>query len=155
MTTVTTFQCSYFIRAAAAAIYAHLAEPTNYIGLSPLLISLTDVQWGTNLQGQQFVGYKSVELFRFFGLFSYQNPLDVVMTLTIPEQQIVSDVQSTMNIRVNFTFDLQPERGGTTIHETITVRSPALLKRFVVGQAKTVQQNRIRVLTSRMETNPQ
>lgn len=151
MTSVTTFQCTYFIRAAASNIYAHLSEPTNYIGLSPLLVSLTDVQWGTNLQGQRFAAYKSVELFRFFGLFSYQNPLDVVMTLTIPERQVVSDVQSTMKIRVNFTFDLQPKRGGTTICETVTVHSPALLKSFVIGQAKAVQQNRIRVLTSRME----
>lgn len=90
MTTVTTFHYSYFIRAAASRIYDHLSEPTNYIGLSPLLISLTDVQWDTNLQGQRFAQYKTVELFRFLRFITYQNPLDVVMTLTSPGQQIVS-----------------------------------------------------------------
>lgn len=153
MTTVTTFHHTYFIQAAASKVYAHLAEPTNYIGLSPLLISLTDVQWDTNLQGQRFAQYKSVELFRFLGFIAYQNPLHVVMTLTIPGQQIVSDVQSTLNIRVIFTFDLRPEQAGTSVHETVTTHTPWLLKSFVVSQAKAVQQNRARVLASRMETN--
>ena len=153
MTSVTTFQYTYRIQALAGKIYEHLAEPTNYMGLSPLLISLTDVHWDTNLQGQRFVQYQSVELFRFLGFLTYHNPLDVVMTLTTPSRQIVSEVQATQNVRVVFTFDLQPQGAATNVTETISVQSPLWAKRFVISQAKAVQQNRAQVLTSRMEMN--
>lgn len=151
MTSVTTFQYTYRIQAPVGKIYKHLSEPTNYIGLSPLLISLTDVLWDTNLQGQRFVQYKSVELFRFLGFIPYQNPLDVVMTLTIPDRQIVSEVQAPQNVRVVFTFDLQPQGTGSTVTETISIQSPLWAKWFVISQARAVQQNRAHVLTTRME----
>ncbi|MCA0456611.1 MAG: SRPBCC family protein [Chloroflexi bacterium] len=153
MTSVTTFQYTYRIQAPADKLYKHLSEPTNYIGLSPLIVSLTDVQWDTNLHGQRFVQYKSVELFRFLGFIPYRNPLDVVMTLTIPHQQIVSEVQAPLNVRVIFTFDLEQQDSGSTVTETISIHSPLWAKRFVISQAKAVQQNRVQVLTSRMEMN--
>jgi len=146
-----TFQYSYFVRGSATKIYDHLADPNNYMGLSPLLISVTDIHWDSNQQNQRFVRYKSVELFRFLGLFSYHNPLDVVMTLTRPDQQIVSDVQTRQNVSVRFIFDLSPEPEGTTVTETISARMPLLLSGFVVSQAKSVQQNRAKVLKRRIE----
>jgi hypothetical protein len=121
------------------------------MGLSPLLLSVTDIHWDANAQQERFVRYKSVELFRFLGVFSYRNPLDVVMTLTIPNQQIVSDVQSSQNVTVRFIFDLLEQPEGTSITETITTRAPTLLSGFVVSEAKSVQQNRARVLKQRME----
>jgi hypothetical protein len=121
------------------------------MGLSPLLVSVTDVHWDTNPQNQRFVRYKSVELFRFLGLISYRNLLDVVMTLTHPDQQIISDVQTGMNVTVQFVFDLQEQAGGTSVTETITANMPILLSRFVINQAKAVQQNRAKVLKQRME----
>jgi hypothetical protein len=147
-----TFQHTYFIHAATSKIYEHLAEPNNYMGLSPLLISVSNVHWDTNQQNQRFVQYKSIELFRFLGVFSYRNPLDVVMTLTNPNQQLISDVQSSQNITVHFVFDMQEQSEGTSVTETITAHMPPLLSRFVIGQAKSVQQNRARVLKQRLES---
>jgi hypothetical protein len=148
-----TFQHTYFIHAPASKIYAHLADPNSYMGLSPLLLSITDIHWETNSQQQCVVRYKSVELFRFLGLFTYRNPLDVVMTLTQPDQQIVSDVQTNQNVTVHFVFDMHQQADGTNLTETITAHMPMLLSRFIIGQAKAVQQNRAKVLTQRME-NP-
>ena len=39
-----TFEYRYFIHTSAGQIYAHLAEPTNYIGLSPLVIAVRDIE---------------------------------------------------------------------------------------------------------------
>ncbi len=150
-----TFQYAYLISAPAPQIYQHLSEPSNYMGLSPLVISVSDIQWGTNPQNQRFVSYKSVELFRFLGLITYHNPLDVVMTLTNPNHQIISDVKTGQNVTVRFVFDLHEQTDGTTVTETITATMPALLSGFVIKEAKSVQQNRAKVLKERMENRNQ
>ena len=147
-----TFQHTYVIHAPASKIYEHLAEPNNYMGLSPLLLSVTEARWDTNQQNQRLVRYKSIELFHFWGLLTYHNPLDVVMTLTHPNQQIVSDVQTRQNVTVHFVFDLLEQADGTSVTETITAHMPALLSGFVISQAKSVQQNRVKILKQRMES---
>ena len=45
-----TFQHTYVVQAPASKIYQHLAEPNNYMGLSPLLLSVTAAHWDTNQQ---------------------------------------------------------------------------------------------------------
>jgi hypothetical protein len=150
--TIQTFQYSYLVHAPAAKIYEHLANPMSYIGLSPLVGKISDVEWDVNEQRQSIVTYKTVEMFRFLGFITYPNPLNVVMTLAQPNKQIISDVQSGMNIRVRFVFDLQEQADGTTITETITANTPAWLSGFTVSQAKAVQQHRIKTLKQRMET---
>ncbi len=149
--TTSTFQQAVLINATAQKIYDHLSEPMNYFGLSPLLISMTDINRETNLEGQSVVYYKSVELFRFLGIISYQNPLAVTLTLTEPNRQLVSHVRTRLNVQVQFVVDMQAQANGTNVIETITANAPALLHPFVVGQAKTVQNNRLNVLKSRME----
>jgi hypothetical protein len=153
--TTQTFQHAYMIHAPASKIYEHLAEPTNYAGLSPLVGKISDVVWDVNKQHQRIVRYKTVETFRFLGFITYPNPLNVVMTLAHPNQQIISDVHSGMNITVRFVFDLQEQANGTTMNETIIANSPALLSSFVVSQAKAVQQHRSKVLRQRMENSNQ
>jgi len=149
--TTRTFYHTYVVHAPAAKIYEHLAEPMSYIGLSPLVGQISDVEWDIDEQHQSIVTYKTVELFRFLGFITYPNPLNVVMTLAHPNQQIISDVQSGFNTTVRFVFDLKEQADGTTITETITATMPALLSGFVVSQAKAVQQHRVKVLKQRME----
>lgn len=153
--TTRTFEYTYMIYAPAAKIYEHLAEPTSYIGLSPLVGQVSDVEWGIDEQHQRIASYKTVELFRFLGFITYPNPLDVTMTLTHPNKQIISDVQSGFNVMVRFVFDLNERNDVTTITETITATTPALLSSFVVSQAKSVQQHRVKVLKLRMENSNQ
>jgi hypothetical protein len=149
--TTQTFHHTYFVHAPAHKIYEHLAEPLNYVGLSPLVGKVSDVAKNVNEQHQRIITYKTVENFQFLGFITYPNPLNVVMTLAQPNQQIISDVQSGMNVSVRFVFELQGQADGTNITETITANSPALLSSFVVSQAKAVQQHRAKVLKQRME----
>ncbi|MBI1279102.1 MAG: SRPBCC family protein [Anaerolineaceae bacterium] len=151
--TTQTFQYSYLVHAPAENIYTHLADPKSYIGLSPLVGKVSDIEWLIDDQQQRIVTYKTVEMFQFLGFINYPNPLNVVMTLAQPNQQIISDVQSGMNVSVRFVFDLNQQAGGTTVTETITASTPALLSRFAINQAKAVQQHRIKTLKQRME-NP-
>ncbi len=153
--TTQTFQHVYVIQAPASKIYEHLAVPMNYVGLSPLVGKISDVKEGVNEHHQRIATYKTVEVFRFLGFITYPNPLNVVMTLAQTNRQIISDVQSSMNITVRFVFDLQEQTDGTTVTETITTNAPALFSRFVVNQAKAVQQHRAKVLKQRMENGNQ
>jgi hypothetical protein len=147
-----TFQHRYFIAASPVKIYAHLADPHSYIGLSPLVVQVDNITTSTDGQGHTVCHYQSVEMFRFLGFIRYPNRIHVTMTLTQPDAQLVSEVDSPFGIHVLFVFDFQAADGGTWITETVTARMLGLLRGFVVGQAKSVQLARSQILNSRMET---
>jgi ligand-binding SRPBCC domain-containing protein len=148
-----TFQYSYFIVAPPARIYAHLSEPSNYTGLSPLIVQVDNIVTRTDPDGRGVFTYESVEMFRFFGFIPYANRLKVATTLTQPDRQIVSQVDSPFSVHVQFIFDLQPQDNGTLLTETITAHMPWIVRGFVVRQAKAVQRARAEILRSRMEKN--
>jgi carbon monoxide dehydrogenase subunit G len=135
---VDVFAHTFAVAAPPGPVYEHLTDPQSYIGLSPLVVSVEDVH-----RDGDVVTYVAVEKFRF-----YRNPIKVTMTLG--DLQVVSDVVSPGRVRLRATVDLVPHDGGTQVTETITVESPALLRRFVLRQAKKVQQARARELTHRM-----
>ncbi len=146
-----TFEYRYFVNAPADQVYAHLAEPASYVGLSPLVTAVHDIEHSTDADGHAVVRYVSVEKFRFLGILHYDNHIHVTTTLTQQAQQLVSDVDSPMWVRVRFVFDLEGEGGGTWVHETVSARMPGLLRDFVVNEAKSVQQARARILKERLE----
>ncbi len=147
-----TFAYRYFVKAPAEAIYTHLMEPSSYVGLSPLVTEVRDVQYGTDGHGLNLVRYLSVEQFHFLGFIHYDNLIRVTTTFTQPGQQMISDVDSPAWVKVRFVFDLQPEGAGTWVSETITARTPPLMLGFVVGEATRVQRAREQILKSRLET---
>ena len=146
-----TFDYRYFINAPAAHIYAHLADPQNYVGLSPLIVAVSEVETSTNRDGHAVIRYRSIERFHFLGVIPYDNKLKVTMTLSQFNRQIISDVDSPFWTQVRFTFVLEPGDGGTWVTETISARMPLLVKGFVVGEAKRVQLERAHNLRQRME----
>lgn len=145
------FDYRYFVNAPVAQVYDHLAEPENYIGLSPLVVAVDHIERGTGENVREFVRYRSVERFKFLGYLRYDNILQVTMTLTKPNRQIVSDVDSPFGVKVRFTFDFEGENGGTWVHETISATTPEVFKGFVVREAKRVQLARERELKKRLE----
>lgn len=146
-----TFEYRYFVNAPVETIYAHLADASSYVGLSPLVIAVSDVQQSSDEQGRALVRYVSVEQFHFLGVLRYDNRIRVTTTLTEPQQQIVSDVDSPFGVKVRFVFDFESEGGGTWVRETITADMPRLLRGFVVSEAKRVQRARAQILRERLE----
>jgi hypothetical protein len=146
-----TFEYRYFVAAPAETVYAHLADPASYVGLSPLVVEVSGVEHSTDAEGHAVVRYQSVERFRFLGVIRYDNRIRVTMTLTQPQRQIISDVDSPMQVRLRFVFDLQPENGGTQVRETVTAQMPSPLRGFVVSEAQRVQRARAEILKTRLE----
>ncbi|NGO77387.1 SRPBCC family protein [Streptomyces sp. YC504] len=133
------------VPAPAARIFAHLADPESYIGLSPLLVAVRDV-----VTAEDEVRYVAVERFRVLGPLRWDNPIRVTMTFPEPGRRIVSDVRSPGRVRLTATVELAPDGAGTRVSETVSVTYPKLLRRLVIGQATNVQRHRLAELARRM-----
>jgi carbon monoxide dehydrogenase subunit G len=137
---VDAFAHTFAVTAPPATVYAHLADPRSYVGLSPLVVAVRDVQ----TDGDQ-VTYVALERFRF-----HTNPIRVTMTLDPGAPSVVSAVVSPGRVRLRAAVTLTPSGDGTEVTESITVESPTVLRRYVLRRARAVQLKRAAELTRRM-----
>ena len=147
------FSDSVRVHASAPEIYTHLLDPTSYIGLSPLVVAVRDVRPTRDAQGRDATAYVAVERFRF-GPFRWDNPIRVTLTGVTADRQLLSDVVSPGAVRLQATVDLTPTDDGTEVTESVEVRSPALLRSFVLKQAGNVQRSRLAELAARFPRSP-
>jgi hypothetical protein len=141
------FSVTYTVAAPPAEVFAHLAEPQSYVGLSPLVVLVRDVRPVRDDRGRDAVEYVAVERFRW-GPLRWDNPIRVTMTAL--DGQVISAVVSPGAVRLDSTVDLAASGTGTEVTETIEVRSPGPLRRFVTGKARSVQTARRTELTRRL-----
>jgi carbon monoxide dehydrogenase subunit G len=143
------FRHAFRVAAPPAAVYAHLMDPHSYVGLSPLVVAVRDIHQVRDDQGRPAIGYVAVERFRF-GPLAWDNPIRVTMTGAAPDRRVRSAVVSPGAVRLTATVDLAPDGDGTAVTESVEVRSPLPLRRFVLGRATSVQRRRAEELTRRM-----
>jgi carbon monoxide dehydrogenase subunit G len=139
------FSHSFPVTAPPARVYAHLMDPRSYIGLSPLVVAVRDIH-----PVGAAIAYVAVERFRF-GPLKWDNHIRVTMTGE-PDRRVMSSVVSPGAVRLTSTVDLLRAGcgAGTTVTESVELHSPALLRRFVLGQARSVQRSRAAELARRM-----
>jgi hypothetical protein len=141
---------SYDIAATPAAVLAHLADPENYIGLSPLLVDVRDVRCEGGV-----THYVAVERFRFLGLVRHDNVIQVSLRTEdarLPDEATVSgEVVSPGGVRMDYRFALTArDGGGSLVVDRLRLRAPFGLLRFAAGKAGAVQAERGRVLARRL-----
>jgi len=146
------FEYAYLVQAPVDHVFAYLADPEHYARLSPLISEVRNIQRGINPLGQPFFEYDSVEALHFANLIPYNNPIHVKTTMIEVNRQIVAHVDTRLSVKLDFTFDLEAENGGTRVRERIDFHMPRLVQSYVVTQAKQVQQARIRIFKARLET---
>jgi carbon monoxide dehydrogenase subunit G len=130
---------TYVVPAHPAKVFAHLAEPASYVGLSPLVVEVYDVD---------DTGYTAVERFRL-GPLRYDNHIRV--KLTAGDNIVSSDVHSPGGVRMAHRFELSDHAEGCEIVERTRLTAPFGLVRFAASQALRVQHARRAILTSRLE----
>ncbi|MFE1955016.1 SRPBCC family protein [Streptomyces sp. NPDC059524] len=139
------------IAAPPERVFAHLAEPSNYIGLSPLLVAVRDVH-RTETDGT--LHYTAVERFRFLGVLTHDNIIGVTLVAApdrLPARaEITGEVRSPARVRMSYRFTIDRHASGSVVTDTLHLRTPPGLLRFAASQAGAVQQNRARVLTARL-----
>ncbi|MEU6428446.1 SRPBCC family protein [Microbispora sp. NPDC046973] len=138
---------TFHVDAAPEKVFEHLTTPESYIGLSPLVVAVRDV----DRSEPGMVRYTSVERFRFLGL-KYDNPIAV--TLLTEGLSVRGQVDSPGGVRMGYRFDLSPEAGGTRVDDRLDLSAPWLVMGFAAGQARKVQLARARILAERLSGRP-
>ncbi|MDX3355783.1 SRPBCC family protein [Streptomyces sp. ME01-24h] len=138
------------IAAPPRTVFAHLAEPAHYVGLSPLLVEVRDVR-----RGGGEVRYTAVERFRFLGPLRHDNVIDVTL-VALPDRlpdsaEISGEVRSPARVRMRYRFAIDRDGAGSVVTDTLRLRTPPALLRFATAQAGAVQRARARVLRDRLE----
>lgn len=141
---------SYDIAARPAAVLAHLAEPENYIGLSPLLVDVRDVR-----REDGITHYVAVERFRFLGLVRHDNVIRVSLRIGdagLPSEATVSGkVVSPGGVRMDYRFGVTAQgQSGSLVVDTLRLHAPFGLLRYAAGKAGAVQAERGLVLARRL-----
>ncbi|MBO3750253.1 SRPBCC family protein [Streptosporangiaceae bacterium NEAU-GS5] len=133
--------------ASPEAVFDHLTTPENYVGLSPLVVAVRDV----DRSEPGVIRYTSVERFRWL-VFSYENPIRVALHTS--ELCVFGEVKSPGGVRLSYRFELSPEGGGTRLDDRLVVSASRLLLGFAAGQARKVQLARSQILASRLVAAP-
>ncbi|MFF0210005.1 SRPBCC family protein [Streptomyces althioticus] len=140
---------SFEIAAPPEEVFAHLAEPSHYVGLSPLVVAVRDVRrdGGT-------VTYTAVERFRFLGVLRHDNLIDATLVAVpdgLPDSaEVFGEVRSPARVCMRYRFVIDRHGTGSAVTDTLRLRTPLGLLRFAASQARAVQQARARVLTDRL-----
>ncbi|WP_067174003.1 SRPBCC family protein [Microtetraspora niveoalba] len=135
---------TFRVDAAPEAVFEHLTTPESYIGLSPLVVAVRDV----DRSEPGVIRYTSIERFRFLGVFTHDNPIKV--TLLTEGLSVRGDVTSPGNVRLVYRFDLAPDGSGTRVEDLLEITAPWYLAAFAAGQARKVQLARAGILAERL-----
>ncbi|MCZ7419981.1 SRPBCC family protein [Verrucosispora sp. WMMA2121] len=144
------FDTTCTVAAPPEVVYAHLADPRSYIGLSPLIVAVDEVRHGHDAEGRAVAEYLAVERFRLVGPVRWDNRIRVRMVSTPPHGPLVSQVRSPGWVSLRAVVTLTAGSAGTRVHERVTADAPAPLRRFVAGEARRVAAYRAAELTRRM-----
>lgn len=140
---------TFQIAAPPEEVFAHLAEPLHYVGLSPLVVAVRDVR-----RNGGTVNYTAVERFRFLGVLRHDNITDVTLA-AVPDglphsAEIFGEVRSPGRVRMSYRFVIDRHEAGSVVTDTLHLRTPLGLLRFAASQARAVQRARACVLTDRL-----
>ncbi|MEV6610366.1 SRPBCC family protein [Kutzneria sp. NPDC051319] len=130
---------TYVVPVRPEKVYAHITDPASYVGLSPLVVDVYDID---------DTGYTAVERFRL-GPFKHDNHIRV--TLTAGDNVVTSDVHSPGGVRLAHRFELSGHADGCEVVERMHLTAPFGLVRFAASQALGVMRARRAILTSRLE----
>ncbi|MCP2346318.1 SRPBCC family protein [Nonomuraea roseoviolacea] len=137
------------IDAAPEEVFVHLTTPESYVGLSPLVVAVRDV----DRSRPGVIRYTAVERFRLlpfltYDFLTYDNPIDVA--LHTDGLSVYGEVRSPGRVRMAYRFDLAPDGGGTRVRDRLDLTAPWLVAGFAAGQARKVQLARARILAERL-----
>jgi hypothetical protein len=140
------------IRRPVSLVYRHLAQPESFIGLQPLLTSISSIQ-EIRIDGKCGYHYETVETFRIGSLPVLQNRIHVQTVLTGPDRQIDSVVHSWPNIRLDVHYQFTALGEETDLVEQMLISAPAWVAPYVVRTARRVQEQTLANLKHRLETD--
>lgn len=145
------FELAVRIAQPAAEVYKHLADPTNILGLQPLLVEMTPVSRYI-VHGRPLLSYETVEAFRLGGLTIAHNRIAVRALLTQEPCRIDNFVTGAAGLMMLATYHFADCNGVTLLTEQVAVHIHPLLLPGVLATAERVQRTTLARLKARLET---
>ena len=149
------FELNVFIDCPRRAVYDHIANPINMIGLQPHLTSIDVLKERKDENGVTLRPFYTLQTFRWMGLPIYRNRLDWTIHLTRPGEELEFHVHSRPKIYLIFKYILtQDNQKMTRIKQTVDfVQVSKLLEKIVADQANHTQRAVLSNLKVRLEKN--
>jgi polyketide cyclase/dehydrase/lipid transport protein len=145
------FEKSIWICAPPAAVFAHLSEPRNFLGLQPLLVELREIRRGSDPEGRPTRRFETVEKLRLAGFFPFRNRIEGLLTLVSDGEAVAVEVWSRPRLVLRSLYRLCPEGGGTRVVEAVAIDCPSLLAHPVRRQAERAHDRLLAALKERLE----
>jgi hypothetical protein len=144
------FEKSTWIGAKPAAVFAHLSEPSAFLGLQPLLVELHETGRGGDAEGRPTRRFETVEKLFLAGVVPFRNRIEGVLTL-VGDGEIEVTVRSRPRLVLHSRYRFEPEAAGTRVTETVAIDCPRLLARLVRRQAERAHERLLAALKERLE----
>jgi hypothetical protein len=136
----------------ADVVFAHLSDPMSYLGLQPLLASVTEITDArTAAEGAR--RFRSTEIVRLLGVLPYRNRITWRMQVRPQERRIEFETRSFPRIRLEAAYTLISEGPVSVVTDTVRIDCPRWLRGFVGAQATAAHAALLANLKARLEAS--
>lgn len=153
MFTMGSFELNIFIDCARDAVYDHLSEPINMIGLQPFLTEIDVLKEKRSAEGVVLRPFYTVETFLWMGLVTYKRKSYTMIRLTNPKEELEFHTHAKPGIEVVYHYWFRPSNHQRTqVTQSVRfVKVNRLLAGFVQEQARRTQRALLSNLKVRLE----
>ncbi|MDM4763688.1 SRPBCC family protein [Galbitalea sp. SE-J8] len=127
-----------------AAVVDHLSRAESWVGLSPLVTAVRDVD-----ETDGVVRYTAVEVVPLPGGLRWTNLIRV--SIERSDAAVWGHVDSPGGVTLDYRYELAAIADGCRVTDAIEVRAPLGLTRFAMSRAAAVQRARGPILAARLE----
>jgi hypothetical protein len=140
------FERDIVIAAPRDRVFAELAEPARFLGLQPLLTEVREVPAAPGVRA-----FEALERVPLLGRIAVRNRLRVELTPLPAERRIGFAASAALGIRLAGAFTFEAEGAATRVTESVVLRCPIWLRRFVLREAIQAQEALLANLKQRLE----
>jgi len=140
------FERDIAIAAPRDRVFAELAEPARFLGLQPLLTEVREVPAAAGVRA-----FEALERVPLLGRIAVRNRLRVELTPLPEERRIGFAANAPLGIRLAGAFTFEAEEAATRVTESVVLRCPIWLRRFVLREAIQAQEALLANLKQRLE----
>ncbi|MEZ0074563.1 SRPBCC family protein [Planotetraspora sp. GP83] len=145
---------TFHVDAPSEKVFEHLTTPESYVGLSPIVVAVRDV----DRSEPGVIRYTAIERFRFLAGWWWKSGIThdnaIEVALHTDGLSVYGEVRSPGGIRMAYRFSLTPDGTGTRVDDRLDMTAPWFLIGYASGEARKVQLARARILAQRLSTSP-
>lgn len=147
---VGTFMQQFFIAAPRDQVFQTFILPHNQLQWHPMMKEVHDFVERTDSEGRTIYEYWYDEDVKMFGL-TFGNKVRGRYTIFEPNEHLLMEGWSVLNIFVQTTIKMRDEGDGTIIDEKCTINMPFFVKNFTLKTAQAAHKEMFEALKRQME----